>query len=99
MIRQRCLADIDRCLDMHPVNKPIGNPDVLICAVGPEYGINAPYYGDSGGPLSYTEGGKTTVIGVTSFIGGKYLDVSVYGRVSAPDVIGWINAMKTKYEQ
>ena len=97
-VRQRCIDDLDRCLDLIPGGVPSRNPDAIICAVGSDNGINAPHHGDSGGPLSYTVGGKTTVIGVVS--GGSWWDgATMYSRVSKPDILSWINAMKTKYEQ
>ena len=97
-VKQRCL-DVDRCLDILPGETSTGNSDALICAAGSANGINAPYEGDSGGPLSYTVGGKTTVIGVVSGESGADAALSQYSRVSLPDVLDWINALKKNNEK
>ena len=94
-VKQRCL-DVEGCLDIDEDGQIFGNPDALLCATGSSNGINSPFFGDSGGPLTYTVDGKTTVIGVVS--AGRD-QTALYARVSLQDVLGWINALKNKYEE
>jgi len=62
---------------------------------------NSGYWGDSGGPLTYTDKlGKTTVFGIASALAGGGPDVGPplgFSRVSYPQILDWIKNTMEKY--
>merc|ERR1719167_1520656 len=96
-----------KCVDMEQCNNVIKKlnftiDDSLLCVVGPgSGGINGALFGDSGGPLTYTKNGVTTLYGVTSAVLFNIPDPtnltmktlaheSTFMRVSRHDILQWI---------
>jgi len=92
-VKQECL-DINKCSRFNHLR----NDGPILCIGDKNDPRNSAFYGDSGGPLTYTDNyGKTTIFGIVSGNGAKEGEMAgksatAFSRVSYPGVLDWIKS-------
>jgi len=91
-VKQECF-DVSKCTSFKD------EPDLAWCVGDSRNLQNGPCEGDSGGPLTATENGITTLYGVLSTGAASEMSlicrktISTYGRISEPRILNWIKSI------
>ena len=68
-----------------------GSSNYLKCSANAAQGKGGVSYGDSGGPVLYSDDGQTTILAVNAYVNNANCEgVTFHTRIDNPQVLGWI---------